>query len=1029
MRNLKRALSMLLSSTLVLGMMVMGGSAAGYQDVDASSTHQEAIEVLKAVGIMTGDQNGKFNPDGSITRNEMAVVMAHLLNLDYDYYRGSHPFTDVPDWAAPYVAACAAEGVVAGIGNGMYGGDQQVTAAQASLMLMKALGYFQNQEDFGSDWQVATIRQASYINLFHQINANAESALTRAQVAQLVLNGLQSDMVSFTGDKGIQIGNVTVGYKAEYTSKTSSDKKYNSLVSGKTDIANQGQYYIQLGEELYDGQLRKAADADEFDRPAYTWSYKAQKIGTYVDWSLLAKEYTTAVTGKELYELLTSSAIKQYDLSYYVDGKAVNNVIKASNMIRTNDTSYSTTGNGVLTQVFVDNVEGKITITSINTYLAEATADYNSKKGTLSIQVHQQDGYMIDTTLSSNDFDLAGYKEGDMLRVNVAETSAGKYKVVAIAQPKVLSDSTVTKFSNEKYLVTGGTQYDYAKKGSVQNDLNKYYGELLDNTYNVYLDAYGYVLGTVKVTGELKYLFLTGYDKAASHLSVKTATGAAIFLDGTMKEIQINVNATNSKLDEYQKSYSDRFYADLENGDNQYNKWFTYTTDENGAYTLKPVINWMEVKAGEKNGEINPSSVRLDETEGDGPSAVSYGNDNSVYLTVKTGPVSDDKGNSGEKLAITAVSGTYTGVQNVDLTVWKDSMNDLANIDNTSKNSKNSPAIFAVYDKDRYIIGAVVVGGDETSTKDYAYALKSAQNEYKDADGNYYWDFEAVVNGQIKTLTVKENGEKVLQNRVKNWIDLDTYAMMEVTYDADGYVVDVKQCVDQAKESYQLDQNNKVYGFTEFANKTSRDHYKVYDVALDGSKDETLTAVGKTLYVEGYVANDVGLTIAAGAPVVLVQQDTAGRWIINEYTTIKQALDALEDADADVAGVQFKGHIAAVLNSNTTAQYLVIKSETLVPVKSDDHTVPNTGVVANVTLDKAGNVVLTDKNNQKVPGTDLSWTLYMRGPSQDAFNVASNGKNFANDAKTVAEVMKANSGSYYIMVDGVKSNTVTVVAK
>ena len=157
MRNLKRALSLLLSSTMVLGMLVMGSSAAGYQDVDASNVNQEAIEVLQTVGIMTGDQNGNFNPDGSITRNEMAVVMAHLLNLDYDYYRGTNPFTDVPEWAAPYVAACAAEGVVAGIGNGQFGGSQKVTAAQASLMIMKALGYFENAEDFGTDWQVATL--------------------------------------------------------------------------------------------------------------------------------------------------------------------------------------------------------------------------------------------------------------------------------------------------------------------------------------------------------------------------------------------------------------------------------------------------------------------------------------------------------------------------------------------------------------------------------------------------------------------------------------------------------------------------------------------------------------------------------------------------------------------------------------------------------------------------------------------------------------------------------------------------------
>ncbi len=321
MRNLKRALSLLLSSTMVLGMVVMGGSAAGYQDVDASNDNQEAIEVLQAVGIMSGvDDAGNFDPDGSITRNEMAVVMAHLLNLDYDYYRGVNTFSDVPDWAAPYVAACVAEGVTAGIGNGLYGGDQKITAAQAGLMVMKALGYFQNQEDFGTDWQVATIRQASYINLFDNVNSDAESALTRGQVAQLVLNGLKSDMVTFTGDKGVQIGDVTIGYRAEYTSRTGSSNKYNAIISGKNDIADQGQYYIQLGEELYDGDLKLNANAsDDFARPAHNWRYDGKEIGTYAIEA--DASYTAKVEVQDIYEDLgLGSSIAKGDVTVYEDG-------------------------------------------------------------------------------------------------------------------------------------------------------------------------------------------------------------------------------------------------------------------------------------------------------------------------------------------------------------------------------------------------------------------------------------------------------------------------------------------------------------------------------------------------------------------------------------------------------------------------------------------------------------------------------------------------------------------------------------
>ena len=62
MRNLKRALSLAVASVMLLGMMVVGSGAASYADVDAQD-NLEAIEVLRAVGVMTGDDNGNFNPD------------------------------------------------------------------------------------------------------------------------------------------------------------------------------------------------------------------------------------------------------------------------------------------------------------------------------------------------------------------------------------------------------------------------------------------------------------------------------------------------------------------------------------------------------------------------------------------------------------------------------------------------------------------------------------------------------------------------------------------------------------------------------------------------------------------------------------------------------------------------------------------------------------------------------------------------------------------------------------------------------
>ena len=342
MRNLKRALSLALASVMVLGLMVVG-SGASYADV-TSEENQEAIEVLQAVGVMVGDDEGNFNPDKNVTRNEMAVVMSNLLDLKVeDFNAADIPFTDVPSWAVPYVAACYADGITAGVSDTLYGSDSTVTAAQAALMMMKALGYFQNQGDFEQDWTLATIKKGSEIGIFDGITVDRTSPLTRNDVAQMALNALKLNMVTFTGEVGIEIptanGNVVVGYNPEYTARTSANSKYNSIDVGTTDIAENNQYYVQLGEELYNGDLRMRTDIDAFGRPARYWEYDGQEIGTYMNESLMIAEFTSEVTGADLYQALTRNTVINYRVDVFVDGldEAPAPVFTKNDIARNND--------------------------------------------------------------------------------------------------------------------------------------------------------------------------------------------------------------------------------------------------------------------------------------------------------------------------------------------------------------------------------------------------------------------------------------------------------------------------------------------------------------------------------------------------------------------------------------------------------------------------------------------------------------------------------------------------------------------
>ena len=254
MRNLKRALSLGLTAAMISGLMVMGSSAAGYADV-TSENNQEAIEVLQAVGVMVGDENGDFNPDQNVTRNEMAVVMSNLMDYTVASYKGTSPFTDVPEWAEPYVSACYTNGITSGTSATTYGGSSTVTTGQAALMLLKALGYFQYQADYGSDWLVEATKQGSIAGLFDGVSTGATEALTRNDVAQMVLNALEADLVN--ADKNgsdVQVGDIIIsGGKATYTARTSTETKYREINNTMVD----GRYTIQLGEDLYDGDLEK----------------------------------------------------------------------------------------------------------------------------------------------------------------------------------------------------------------------------------------------------------------------------------------------------------------------------------------------------------------------------------------------------------------------------------------------------------------------------------------------------------------------------------------------------------------------------------------------------------------------------------------------------------------------------------------------------------------------------------------------------------------------------------------------------
>ena len=156
-----------------------------------------------------------------------------------------------------------------------------MTTAQAALMLMKALGYFQYSSDFGSDWQLATTRQGNAIDLFVGVDSGVTQPMTRNDVAQLVLNTLKAYTVEASTDGSWSIGDVTINNNVTY-SYIISNQTYATAIDDARSTSNNSdaqRSIVELGEQLYMGDLKLNDNAiDNFGRPCPYLGYDGKEI-------------------------------------------------------------------------------------------------------------------------------------------------------------------------------------------------------------------------------------------------------------------------------------------------------------------------------------------------------------------------------------------------------------------------------------------------------------------------------------------------------------------------------------------------------------------------------------------------------------------------------------------------------------------------------------------------------------------------------------------------------------------------------
>lgn len=112
---------------------------AGFPDVPASKAElAEAVAIVKAAGVMDGDEKGNFNPNANITREQMAKVVVEAFKLT----KPANHTTKVTDldkagsWAREYIQTLEANGVTK---NTEFAPKQNVTRGQFASFVVRAM--------------------------------------------------------------------------------------------------------------------------------------------------------------------------------------------------------------------------------------------------------------------------------------------------------------------------------------------------------------------------------------------------------------------------------------------------------------------------------------------------------------------------------------------------------------------------------------------------------------------------------------------------------------------------------------------------------------------------------------------------------------------------------------------------------------------------------------------------------------------------------------------------------------------------
>ena len=168
-----------------------------YQDLDPKAWYHAAVDAAIQRGLLAGFEDGTFRPGGLLTRGQLAQILYNQAGRPP--VDGGGSFSDVPSgvWYASAVRWMAAQGIAGGYGDGRFGPDDSITREQLAVMLWRYFGspaataqtlQFSDAAQ-ASGWAVDALLWASEKGVLKGKGGNVldpKGLTTRAEAAQML---------------------------------------------------------------------------------------------------------------------------------------------------------------------------------------------------------------------------------------------------------------------------------------------------------------------------------------------------------------------------------------------------------------------------------------------------------------------------------------------------------------------------------------------------------------------------------------------------------------------------------------------------------------------------------------------------------------------------------------------------------------------------------------------------------------------------------------------------------------------------